>query len=242
MKNNLIIISTIMFLNWILIAIYCRIERFIDERKFKRESTMSVQSNLNDNEEEISVVKQLYYWGNSYFYGWVRFNVLVLGYFPSYRIRKIFYRAVFGMKLTRKTVIFGKCEFRSPWNISIGNSTISANCILDGRGKIDIGNDVVLGSGVHIWTEEHSINDPYFRVLKENIQPVIIKGHAWVCSDTTILPGITIKEGAVLASRACAVKDCEAYKIYGGIPAKIIGERNRDLRYELSGKVSWHFM
>ncbi len=99
----------------------------------------------------------------------------------------------------------------------------------------------MLGSFVHIWTNEHSVDDPYFRVLAENKRPVIIEDRVWICSDSTILPGCTIHEGAVVASRACVTKDCEAYGVYGGIPARKIKERNHELKYELGGKPTWHF-
>lgn len=236
----LTIIIFIMCINWLLITVYCRIERIIDKKKFQREAKLgNISTNLNSNS---SLIKVIYQWINSYVYGWVRYNIILIGHLPSYRIRKLFYRYIFAMRITRKTVIFGGCEFRSPWNISIGKSTIGSNCILDGRGGINIEDNVVLGSGVHIWTEEHSPNDPYFRVLKENLQPVYINNRAWVCSDTTILPGICIGEGAVLASRACATCDCEPFGVYGGIPARKIAERNKELKYELNGNVSWHFM
>lgn len=238
--HTVLILISVLIINWILIAIYCRIARIIDQRKFKREEDMIFTN--KDIPTKESLIKRSYHWLNAYFYGWVRYNILITGHIPSYSIRKLFYRYIFSMRITKKTVIFGCCEFRSPWNIAIGNSTISANCILDGRGEIVIDDNVVLGSGVHIWTEEHNVNDPYFRVLKENLQPVRIKQYAWVCSDTTILPGVMINEGAVLASRACATNDLAPFTIYGGIPAKKIGERNRNLKYKLSGNVSWHFM
>ena len=118
---------------------------------------------------------------------------------------------------------------------------ISAGCILDGRSKIIIGQDVVLGSNVHVWTMEHSIDDPYFRVLANNALPVVIEAHAWVCSDATILPGCKIGEGVVVASRACVIKDCDDFFVYGGIPARKIRMRNRNLRYHTDSKPSWMF-
>ena len=235
-----IAIGSALVVNCILIGIYCRIERKIDLRKFAREKKVQPQNTEKLIKE--SIVKRFYHWINSYMYGWVRYNILLTGHVPSYKVRFLLYKYVFFMKITRKTVIFGGCEFRSPWNIVIGTSTISANCILDGRGGITIENNVVLGSGVHIWTEEHNVNDSYFRVLNENLQPVVIKEHAWVCSDTTLLPGVVVGKGAVLATRACATKNLEEFSIYGGIPAKKIGDRNKNLKYELSGTVSWHFM
>ena len=240
MHKRLMILCSIA-INWLLMAIYCRIERKIDNKKFVRDETNKLKTDNSKIQNKI-FFKSIYNWINAYIYGWVRYNTLLTGYIPSYRIRKLFYKYIFAMRISKKTVIFFGCEFRSPWNITIGNSTVSANCILDGRGRIIIENDVVLGSGVHIWTEEHNVNDSYFRVLKENLQAVLIKRHAWICSDATILPGVIVNEGAVLASRGCAVRDCDAFKIYGGVPAKFISERNTDLQYELTGKVSWHFM
>ena len=96
----------------------------------------------------------------------------MVGKLPSYHLRNWLYRLVFNMKITGKTVVFGGCEFRSPWNFYADNCVISNNCILDARNGIKIGQNVVLGSGVHIWTEEHDVNDKRFRdVGKKTAQP-----------------------------------------------------------------------
>ena len=145
------------------------------------------------------------------------------------------------MHITNKTVIYAGCEIRSPWNIHADRCVISNNCILDGRRGIWIGEDVVFGGGVHVWTEEHDVDDPYFLVNPNNAQPVKIEAHAWICSDSTILPGVHIGEGVVLASRALAASDCVAFGVYGGVPAKRLRERNKDLEYRLNGKPTWHF-
>lgn len=47
------------------------------------------------------------------------------------------------------------------------------------------------------------------------------------------MPGVTIGEGAVVAAGAVVTKDVPAFAIAGGVPAKVVGERNRDLRYKL---------
>lgn len=145
------------------------------------------------------------------------------------------------MDMDKKACISGGCEIRSPWNVHLKKCVIQANCILDGRSSIYVGDNVVFGTGVHVWTQEHDVNDPLFRVLENNSQPVIIMDRAWICSDSTILPGVIVGEGAVLASRAVATKNCEAYGIYAGLPAKKINERNHNLEYELTGKPHWHF-
>ncbi len=55
--------------------------------------------------------------------------------------------------------------------------------------------------------------------------PVEIGEYAWICSRSIILPGIKIGKGAVVASGSIVTKDVPPYAIVGGIPAKIIGQR-----------------
>ncbi|MBE6837423.1 MAG: acyltransferase [Ruminococcus sp.] len=145
------------------------------------------------------------------------------------------------MKITKRTVIYGGCEIRSPWNFTADNCVVSNNCLLDCRNEIKFGQNVVLGAGVHIWTEQHDVNSPTFKVTERNRGPVVVGDRAWICSDTTILPNVNVGEGAVLASRACATKNLEPFGVYAGIPAKKISERNKDLVYELNGKSHWKF-
>lgn len=251
------------FLEWVVIVVfichfmldffmvvYTRLAKKVDDYLLSKES---VTINCNHNSTNLSsimdsnhpkwrkMLSKLYYILNPFAYGLMRYRIICVGKLPSCNLRNWIYRYIYNMQITKKTVIYGGCEIRSPWNIHADRCVIQAYCILDGRAGIYFDQDVVLGSGVHIWTEEHNIDDPYFSVLPENRAPVYIGSHAWICSDTTILPGVTVGEGSVLASKACLTYNAEAYGVYGGIPARKIKERSRDLRYELTGKPTWYF-
>jgi len=76
---------------------------------------------------------------------------------------------------------------------------------------------------------EHDINDPYF---KETGAPVIIEDYVVIGTRVTILPGVHIGRGAVVASGAVVTHDVPEYSVVAGIPAKIISKRNSDLRYK----------
>lgn len=67
-----------------------------------------------------------------------------------------------------------------------------------------------------------------------------LEKYSWISSGTTILPGITVGEGTVLASGAIATENLEPYGVYAGIPAKRISERNQNLDYETCHGY-WHF-
>ena len=238
----LLVTITLLVLNLLLLHIYCRVHRMLDRRQTDKPMGLDVDPSLTEPlQTKKSFVKRC--WGllQPYLYGWMRYSTIMFGKLPSNRLRNFIFRKIFAMNITKNTVINGGCEIRSPWNITADRCVISNYCILDGRNGIVFGNDVVLGSGVHIWTEEHSVDDPYFRVLPNNKAPVNIGKHAWVCSDVTLLPGVTVGEGAVIASRACLTKDADAFGVYGGVPAKKLRQRNTDLQYQLNSKSIWHF-
>lgn len=132
--------------------------------------------------------------------------------------------------------IYGGFEIRSPWNIHIADGAIVGDeSKLDGRNGIFIGKNVNLSTGVWIWTEQHDINDPHF-YSNETGGAVIVQDRVWISSRVTVLPKTKIYEGAVVAAGAVVTKNCEAYTIYGGIPAKKIGERSKKLFYEFTGR------
>lgn len=103
-------------------------------------------------------------------------------------------------------------------------STIGFHNMLDSRRGIEIGKNVCLASNVTIWTLHHDYNDANFKVVGAK---VTIGDYCWLCSHCIILPGITIGEGAVVASGAVVTKDVEPWTVVGGVPAKKISERKR---------------
>ena len=64
----------------------------------------------------------------------------------------------------------------------------------------------------------------------------MIGKYAWVCSRSIILPGITVGEYAVVASGAIVTKDVPPYAIVAGIPAKVVGYREKK-KYEYGYKI-----
>ena len=123
-------------------------------------------------------------------------------------------------------------EIRKGKNISIGNScVINKKVLLDGRGgKLIVGNNVDIAQETNIWTLEHDVHDDNHR---DSGADVIIEDYVWIASRVTILPGVRIGRGAVVASCALVNKDVPPMAIVGGVPAKVLGTRKSELKYTL---------
>ena len=168
--------------------------------------------------------------------GYFRYNLFQIAYIPSHIIRDFLYKKVCLVEIGPKAVIYFGAEIREPYKLKIGEgSIIGDRAVLDARNGISIGANVNLSTEVHIWTEQHDHRDPDFKCNSDDSFRVVIEDRAWLGPRTTILHGVPIGEGAVVAAGAVVTKDVAPYTIVGGVPAKKIGERTHDLRYEFSG-------
>ncbi len=137
---------------------------------------------------------------------------------------------LFGFKIGKYSYIHNS-TFLSLGKFSMGNhSVINPKCVIDNRGTITIGNNVSIGHYSKIYTTGHDIHCSYFTGTKK---PVIIKDHAVLFSSCIIQPGVTIEEGAVVYPGAVVTKNVAAYTLVGGNPAKVIGERSKNLNYKI---------
>ncbi len=106
-------------------------------------------------------------------------------------------------------------------NIHLGqNIFINSGCKLQDQGGIYIDDDVLIGHNVVIATLNHGMNPENRGDLHP--KPVHIGKAVWIGSNSTILPGVTIGDGAIVAAGAVVSKDVPENTVVGGVPAKII--------------------
>ena len=160
--------------------------------------------------------------------GWQRYSLYQMETIPSNHLRKWLYCGL-GAECGKRSVFHFRTEIRDPFLLKVGEGTVI------GDNALLMGKNVNLSSNVVIYTGQHDHRDPYFR-SKGGKRSVEIGDRAWLGSNVMVLPGVVIGEGAVCCGGCVVTKDVEPYSVVAGVPAKKVGERPRDLRYEFNGK------
>ena len=157
-----------------------------------------------------------------------------IGNCPCWRLRKFMFKKL-GMHISSKTIMNMHQYILHPKGISIGVHThINRDCILDGRGGLTIGDSVSISYGVKILTGSH---DCFKNNFPGKYLPINIGNYVWIGAGATILNNVKVGDGAVIAAGAVVTKDVEPYTITGGVPAKKIGLRPKDLNYRCEWKI-----
>lgn len=114
-----------------------------------------------------------------------------------------------------------RIEIGHSGHVHIGNGTyINRNTLIVAEKEVKIGRDCKISWDVIIMdTDQHPLNSstPVRR-------PVTIEDKAWIGCRCTILKGVTIGEGAIIAAGSVVTRDVPPYSIYGGVPARHLAD------------------
>lgn len=104
------------------------------------------------------------------------------------------------------------------------NVYCNMDCLFLDVNTITIGNNVMFGPRVSLYTAGHPI-DAEVRISDlEFGLPIVIEDNVWVGGSATILPGVTVGKNSIVASGAIVTKDVPANCIVGGNPARVLRE------------------
>ncbi len=126
-------------------------------------------------------------------------------------------------------------DIKGLWNLSVGEGTSipKGSTLYCTRAELIIGRKVIFGPKPTIITGDHRIDivGKYIidvtddEKLQEQDAPVTIEDDCWIGANVTILKGVTLGRGCVVAAGAVVTKSFEPYCIIGGVPAKLIKMR-----------------
>lgn len=102
------------------------------------------------------------------------------------------------------------------------NVIINFDCIFQSGGTIEIGDNVLIGSGVKIFTPNHSPR-PEERLHAESVyRPVIIHSNVWIGGGAILLPGVEIGEGTTIGAGSVVTRSIPPYCVAVGNPCRVI--------------------
>lgn len=149
--------------------------------------------------------------------------------FPLYRIKNLYCNLVLNHQVHKTASLHADVYLTATDGLQIGCfSTINRNCLLDSRGGLIIERYVSVSPDVHFITASHDIESSDFSLT---LLPIVVNDYSWIGSRATILPGVTIGTGAVVAAGSVVTKNVGEFEVVAGIPAKPIGYRNCKLKY-----------
>jgi acetyltransferase-like isoleucine patch superfamily enzyme len=154
----------------------------------------------------------------------------VINRVPSFTVRHHWYRRCVGLELGPGARFhlgcflwyYGRGEVRATGTRIGARSWINQRVLMDLRGGITIGEDVSVSADAALLTSGHAFNEPMFKLTTA---PIVIEDKVWIGARATVMPGVTVGRGAVVAACAVVTKDVEPMAIVAGIPARRVGTR-----------------
>ncbi|MBI1399413.1 MAG: colanic acid biosynthesis acetyltransferase WcaF [Hyphomonas sp.] len=149
-------------------------------------------------------------------------SLLVRSWLPGLLHRRFLLR-LFGASIGRGVVIKPGVRVKFPWRLSVGdNSWIGEDAWIDNLAPVKIGSNACVSQGAYICTGSHDWSSETFDLITK---PITIADGAWVAAKSTVGPGVTVGEGAVLGLGSTASKNLDPWCIYSGSPAKFVKRR-----------------
>lgn len=161
---------------------------------------------------------------------------LLLAPLPDYsftRVRVHVLRLAGFKAISSKATMWGLPTITGPDNIyarlKIGDvSRFNIGCLFNLGADITIGDNVAFGHNVTILTETHEIGPSSSRSGPLIAKPVKIGHGCWIGANATILPGVTIGDGTIIAANALVTKDIPANTVAAGMPARVVRQLPED--------------
>lgn len=109
------------------------------------------------------------------------------------------------------------------YNITVGdNFYANTNCTILDCAKVTIGDNVLIGPNVSLYTPNHAMDAAERKAGYERSLPITIGDNVWLGGSVTIVPGVTIGDNTIIGAGSVVTKDIPADVIAAGVPCKVI--------------------
>jgi maltose O-acetyltransferase len=115
------------------------------------------------------------------------------------------------------------CAFGS--NIYVGDDAfINMNCVFLDNARIDIGDRVMFGPNVQLYTVNHPLDLETRRKWLEYAKPIRIGSDVWFGGGAIVCPGVTIGDGSTIGAGSVVTRDIPAGVVAAGNPCRVLRE------------------
>ena len=148
------------------------------------------------------------------------------------KTRTALFRAA-GVHIGPHSLIQGSMRITGPGNpcklLTIGRGTlITGGLHLDLGAPVRIGDMVRIGHDVSLLTVNHAVGSWFLRAGTSSFEEVVLEDGCWIASRCTILPGVVVGRGAIVAAGAVVTRSVPANTLVAGVPARILRELPED--------------
>jgi putative colanic acid biosynthesis acetyltransferase WcaF len=147
---------------------------------------------------------------------------------------RCFLLRLFGAKLAPGVHPYPSARIWAPWNLICDEAaSIGEDAIIYNPKPLHIGSHAIVSQYAFVCGATHDYEDPAFPTISYEMW---LGSYSWICARASVLPGVTVGEGAVLALGSVAARNLDPWTVYGGIPAKPLKKRiMRQQKTEFAG-------
>jgi acetyltransferase-like isoleucine patch superfamily enzyme len=153
----------------------------------------------------------------------------VVGFLPVYAFTRLRMRLLrlIGVDIGDATVVCGRVSIAGSRHAE-RRLIIGADCMINDGARFDtgapitVGDNVYFGHDVTVLTTTHDIGSHERRCYGLRAEPVTIGAGTWIGTRATVLPGVTIGAGCVVAAGAVVTESVPDDTMVGGVPARVL--------------------
>jgi putative colanic acid biosynthesis acetyltransferase WcaF len=130
---------------------------------------------------------------------------------------KIALLRMFGARIGKGVVIKPHCSIKYPWNLTVGDYTwLGEEVWIDNLDRVTVGSHCCISQGALLLCGNHDYTRETFDLIT---RPIVLEDGVWVGAKSTVCPGVTMREHAVLSVGSVLSGDAEAWAVMRGNPA-----------------------
>jgi putative colanic acid biosynthesis acetyltransferase WcaF len=130
---------------------------------------------------------------------------------------------LFGAKLGANCHIYPRARIWAPWNLVCEDVVaIADDAEIYNPATVTLRSHSIVSQQAYLCGASHDYDDPAFPMVW---MPITVGRYAWIGARATVQMGIGVGDGAILGLGSVATRDLQPWTVYGGVPARRIGER-----------------